>query len=66
MTSSTTSGYLVDTNILVRLANTADPPLRVAVCHVHGVKHLLTFNTAHFVRFASFGPGIVVVDPATV
>lgn len=38
----------------------------VAVCHVYGVSHLLTFNTVHFVRFAGFGPGISVVDPATV
>ena len=38
----------------------------VAVCHVHAVTHLLTFNVAHFVRMAGFGPGIVVVDPATV
>jgi predicted nucleic acid-binding protein len=38
----------------------------VAVCHVHAVSHLLTFNVGHFIRMASFGPGIVVVDPATV
>ena len=38
----------------------------VAVCHVHAVTHLLTFNVAHFVRLAGFGPGIVVIDPATV
>lgn len=38
----------------------------VAVCHVHGVTHLLTFNVAHFVRMAGFGPGLVVVDPASV
>ena len=38
----------------------------VAVCHVHSVTHVLTFNVAHFVRMAGFGPGIVVVDPATV
>ncbi len=38
----------------------------VAVCHVHGVTHLLTFNVAHFVRMAGFGAGVVVVDPATV
>jgi predicted nucleic acid-binding protein len=38
----------------------------VAVCHVHAVTHLLTFNVSHFVRMASFGPGVVVVDPATV
>jgi predicted nucleic acid-binding protein len=38
----------------------------VAVCHVHGVTHLLTFNVAHFVRLAGFGPGLVVIDPASV
>jgi predicted nucleic acid-binding protein len=38
----------------------------VAVCHIHGVTHLLTFNITHFVRMAGFGPGIVVVDPANV
>src|SRR5205807_8643825 len=38
----------------------------VAVCHVHAVTHVLTFNVAHFVRMAGFGPAVVVVDPATV
>jgi predicted nucleic acid-binding protein len=38
----------------------------VAVCHVHKVTHLLTFNVPHFVRMAGFGPGVVVVDPASV
>ncbi len=38
----------------------------VAVCHVHRVSHLLTFNGAHFTRLAGFGPGITIVDPATV
>ena len=38
----------------------------VAVCHTHGVSHMLTFNVAHFVRLSGFGPGVVVVDPATV
>jgi len=38
----------------------------VAVCHVHGVTRLLTFNVGHFTRLAAFGPGVVVVDPATV
>jgi predicted nucleic acid-binding protein len=38
----------------------------VAVCHVHAVTHLLTFNVAHFVRMAGCGPGVVVIDPATV
>lgn len=38
----------------------------VAVCHVHSITHLLTFNVADFARMAGFGPGIVVVDPASV
>lgn len=38
----------------------------VAVCHVHGVTHLLTFNAGHFTRLAGFGPGLLVVDPACV
>ena len=38
----------------------------VAVCHVHGISHVLTFNGSHFERFASFPPGIVVVDPTSV
>ena len=38
----------------------------VAVCHVHAVTHLLTFNIPHFVRLAKFGPGVMVVDPAGV
>src|SRR5689334_25114683 len=38
----------------------------VAVCHVHGVAHLLTFNVAHFTRMAGFGPGVAVIHPASV
>jgi predicted nucleic acid-binding protein len=38
----------------------------VAVCHVHALTHLLTFNVSHFVQLAGYGPGVVVVDPATV
>lgn len=38
----------------------------VAVCHVHGVTHLLTFNSSQFARMAGLAPGVVVVDPATV
>lgn len=38
----------------------------VAVCHVHGVTHLLTFNVGHFARLAAAPPGIVVLDPTTV
>jgi predicted nucleic acid-binding protein len=38
----------------------------VAVCHVHGVANILTFNVGHFARLAGYGPGIIVLDPATV
>jgi hypothetical protein len=38
----------------------------VAVCHASGVTHLLSFNAAHFARMAGIGPGLTVVDPATV
>ena len=38
----------------------------VAVCLVHGITHLLTFNVVHFGRLASFSPGIVVVKPTSV
>jgi predicted nucleic acid-binding protein len=38
----------------------------VAVCHVYGIIHVLTFNVRHFNRFASIGPGILVVNPADV
>jgi predicted nucleic acid-binding protein len=38
----------------------------VAVCHVHRVTHVLTFNVGHFTRLAGFGPGVTIVDPATV
>jgi predicted nucleic acid-binding protein len=38
----------------------------VAVCHVHKVTHLLTLNTTHFAALAAYGPGVTIVDPATV
>jgi predicted nucleic acid-binding protein len=38
----------------------------VAVCHVHKVTHLLTFNTTHFARMSGFGPGVIIFDPANV
>jgi predicted nucleic acid-binding protein len=38
----------------------------VAVCHVHRVSHVLTFNTAHFAPLAGIGPGIIVVHPTSV
>jgi predicted nucleic acid-binding protein len=38
----------------------------VAVCHVHRVTHLLTFDIRHFARIATASPGIVLIDPATV
>lgn len=38
----------------------------VAVCHVHAVTHLLTFNVADFNRMAGYGNGLTVVDPASI
>ncbi len=38
----------------------------MAVCHVHAVTHILTFNVTHFMQFATFGPGLIVVHPAGV
>jgi len=38
----------------------------VAVCHVHAVTHLLTLNVSDFAGMGGFGPGVVVVDPASV
>jgi len=35
----------------------------VAVCHVYGVTHILTFNVRHLARLAAFAPGVTVVDP---
>ena len=35
----------------------------VAICHVYGIMHVLTFNVRHFARFAGFGSGLIVVDP---
>jgi predicted nucleic acid-binding protein len=38
----------------------------VAVCHVHGITSVLTFNVAHFTSLAAFAPGISVVDPINI
>lgn len=38
----------------------------VAVCHVHGVTQLLTFNVSQFTTLAKFGAGIAVIDPRSV
>jgi len=35
----------------------------VAICHVYGVSHILTFNVRHFARLAEYGPGVIIVDP---
>jgi predicted nucleic acid-binding protein len=38
----------------------------VAVCHVHGVKNLLTFNATHFAALANYGSGLTIVEPVTI
>jgi predicted nucleic acid-binding protein len=35
----------------------------IAVCQVHGLTHVLTFNVQHFARPASLVPGLTVVHP---
>jgi predicted nucleic acid-binding protein len=37
-----------------------------AVCHVHAIPKVLTFNVGHFARLSGFGPGVLVVDPVSV
>jgi predicted nucleic acid-binding protein len=37
-----------------------------AVCQVHQVSHLLTFNTNHFATLATCVLSLVIVDPATI
>jgi predicted nucleic acid-binding protein len=37
-----------------------------AVCQVHSVDHILTFNVQHFTRLAAHCPGLTIVDPRTV
>jgi hypothetical protein len=38
----------------------------VVTCLIHRVSRVLNSNAARFSRLAAFGPGMVVVDPATV
>ena len=38
----------------------------VAICHVYALTHILTFNVRHFARLAPFGPGVTIVDPASI
>lgn len=38
----------------------------VAVCEVHGITNLMTFNTAHFRPLVALRPHIVLIDPTTV
>jgi predicted nucleic acid-binding protein len=38
----------------------------VAVCHVHGITHVLTFNVSDFARMATVAPGLTVVHPKNV
>ena len=38
----------------------------VAVCHVHSVGQILTFNVGHFTRLVGYGPAVGVLDPVAV
>ncbi len=35
----------------------------VAICRLHQITHVLTFNAAHFLRLAGTPPNLIVVDP---
>jgi predicted nucleic acid-binding protein len=38
----------------------------VAICRVHSIDGILTFNARHFLRLVSFVPGLSVVTPSNV
>lgn len=38
----------------------------VAICQVYSINQIVTFNARHFIRLASFVPGLTVIDPRTV
>lgn len=38
----------------------------VAICHLHSIPNILTFNGRHFARFAAVAPGLNIVEPAAV
>jgi predicted nucleic acid-binding protein len=38
----------------------------VAVCQVYGMTQVVTFNSQHFARLASFVPNLNVVDPRSI
>lgn len=38
----------------------------VAVCQVYGMTQVVTFNTQHFARLASFVPNLTVMDPRSI
>ncbi len=38
----------------------------VAICHVYALTHILTFNVRHFAQLAKFGPGVTIVDTASI
>lgn len=38
----------------------------VAVCHVHSISHLLTFNVTHFARMSGYGNGLIIESPTTI
>lgn len=38
----------------------------IAICQVNNIDRVLTFNVRHFLRFATFAPGISIVSPESV
>jgi predicted nucleic acid-binding protein len=38
----------------------------VAICHLHGIPSILSFNARHFARFTAIPSGLNVVEPAAI
>jgi len=37
-----------------------------AICQVYNIDKIVTFNARHFIRLASFVPGLTITDPRTI
>ena len=53
-------------NTLGVIGKTVHDARLVAVCHVHSVTHILTFNLSQYRTLAGAPAGVTVLDPATV
>jgi predicted nucleic acid-binding protein len=58
--------WLAVVQVLGVVGKTVHDARLVAVCHVHSVTHVLTFNLSQYRTLAAAPPGVVILDPATV